>query len=180
MTALTGAASRACLLVAVLLLSGCAASTPPTDSPTSLPSSSTSSSGQPRPPVVVENQTYAREVHWDDCQGWESGWKYGPAAPPGSHHNPKWSDPEVGLFVTVVTEAMDCQRVSWGPFERPVRMIWETHDWQEIPESCFSGPNEPNADVTVGRALASFWVNDTQLADYLQQTYPGLPVYYSA
>ncbi|MCA1810544.1 MAG: hypothetical protein LC623_00850 [Halobacteriales archaeon] len=170
---------RVIALLAVLLLSGCLAdNSPPTSEPTTTGSASLSgtTSGNPTLPPGPS----AKEVHWDACEGWETGWKYPPGHPPGAQHNPKWGDPETNLFATMLTFARDCQRVSWGPFERPVRMILETHDFQQVPLSCYTGDNAPDADVVVLKAMSSLWVNDTQLADYLKQTYPGMPVYYSA
>ncbi|MCA1811620.1 MAG: hypothetical protein LC623_06375 [Halobacteriales archaeon] len=56
-------------------------------------------------------------------------------------------------------------------------MIWETHDFIGPPDSCFPPPGQ--SAVTQLNELASLWVNDSALADYLKQTYPGMPVYYS-
>jgi hypothetical protein len=55
-------------------------------------------------------------------------------------------------------------------------MIYETHDYEQDPEGCFPHPTSGSVRTWT---LASLWVNDTGLVQYLEQTYPGMPVYYS-
>jgi hypothetical protein len=140
------------------------------NSPPSSPTLTTTGTG----PIATG---YPKTVQWDSCKGWDTGFHYPPGKPPGATHDPNWTDPTVNVFTTVITRARDCDRVSWGPFERPVRMILEQHDFLQVPESC-----QPANNVTgfVGMTeLSSLWVNDSALANFLKQTYPGMPVYYS-
>jgi hypothetical protein len=56
-------------------------------------------------------------------------------------------------------------------------MIYEQHNFFQVPPTCQPPANATKLGSMV--ELASLWVNDTELASYLKQTYPGLPVYYS-
>jgi hypothetical protein len=164
-------------LLLCLSLAGCAASkSHGTESGSESISPTSTGTGGPHPPLI--NSTYAKNVHWNDCEGWQTGFTHPPGEPAGASHDPEWANPQIGLFTTVVMYGRECQRVSWGPFERPVRMILEHHNFLAPPVSC-----EPDANttrqITKGAELASIWVNDTELADYLKATYPGMPVFYS-
>jgi hypothetical protein len=86
----------------------------------------------------------------------------GPGKPPGNWSKGQGEGSSVGL------KLIECKRFSWGPFERPVSFVAEVHDNINPPADCRNG--------TWGSfwALNKFYVNDTQVARYLLETY-GLP-----
>lgn len=91
-------------------------------------------------------------------------WSLGPASPP-----PNWTgDSDLGQEVSQL--ALDCQRVSWGSFERPTRMVWEVHTNAPAPASCAEGSYSRYLIIT------RIFLEDMELADFLNETY-GLPVH---
>lgn len=59
-------------------------------------------------------------------------------------------------------------------------MVYEQHDFIGPPLTCRPSENETANGTIITVELASLWVNDTELAAFLKQTYPGMPVHYSA
>jgi hypothetical protein len=123
------------------------------------------------------NITVQRSIEWTDCQGSlaQTGFVYGTQPgehPPGWEPNPV-NRPLVGVFMTF----WDCARVHWGPFERPLRILFEGHGNFEPQSDC----NEYTGSNGFGLyrfGLASLWVNDTEVANWLKATY-NLPIYSS-
>ncbi|HUR64356.1 MAG TPA: hypothetical protein VM241_07735 [Candidatus Thermoplasmatota archaeon] len=164
------------LLLLAVGLAGCAnrdkEATPPT--PNTFQSGSTSATSAPPLPTPKPMDGYAKSVEFTDCIGLDTQARY-PDATIQPPTNPNWP-PSQGLPVaTVQIRAMDCARVAWGPFERPLRMVWEFHDAFGTPPSC-DPPSNPKG-VTFSEIVASLWVNDTAVADWLRATYDGLPVF---
>jgi hypothetical protein len=162
------------LIVVVLLLcgglAGCA----------SLPNTETISSttdvySEPEPtlspiPPTVQASPSLNVSHWDMCTGLFSALSYprgtGPASPP-----PNWTgNPDLGQDVSQL--ALDCQRVGWGPFERPARMVWEVHNNAPAPTACAQGNYSRFFIVT------RVFLDDPELAAFLSTTY-GLPIHLS-
>ncbi|HUR26393.1 MAG TPA: hypothetical protein VM327_10315 [Candidatus Thermoplasmatota archaeon] len=70
-------------------------------------------------------------------------------------------------------DAWQCQRVSWGAFERgPVQMLFESHT---------NGASPPKCQIQATGAeffLNSWWISDPGLAKYGREMY-GAPTYYA-
>lgn len=71
--------------------------------------------------------------------------------------------------VAIVIDAMTCEHLSLGPFERgPIQVVLESHSKFDAPEACRIG------DYDQLNALQSVWVDDADVADYLQSVL-GMP-----
>lgn len=113
---------------------------------------------------------FARIVAFNRCQGFHTSFDYppgmAPANPPG---NWRASVTTTAVYLTF----LECDRVSWGPYERgPIRMIWEKHNNFQPPSTCQEGAWD------LYEALASLWVSDQDLARYLNATY-GMTTHYT-
>lgn len=64
----------------------------------------------------------------------------------------------------------ECNRISWGPFERgPIRLLFELHDRLNPPGNC---TNHDGTDGFISLwILNSLWIDDEELANYLKVTY---------
>ena len=115
--------------------------------------------------------TEPRTVAFEECHGMGTLFAYprdsGPGQPPGNWSKTKsWRSEIMMLFY-------ECNEVSWGPFQRgPIRFIWETHTNLNAPENCRTG------EYTHVAALHALWVDDAELATYLNDTY-GMPTRYA-
>ncbi len=173
------------LAAAVLLLAGCAhpSTTVPTSSsriPMAAPSSSptTASTSTMPPSTSIENasapavQDEARIVAFTNCRGMDSAFSFpgdtGPGKAPGDWDQQTHAGSDVDL------ELYRCERVSWGPFERgPIQMVFETHNKFEIPPGCDEKPRN------IMLALVALWIDDAELAAYVNQTY-GAATHFAA
>lgn len=121
------------------------------------------------------NAEWARKsTEWTNCTGFyvHSYYSKETIRP---QQDPEWAPPKGPGIYQVEIRALQCKRVAWGQFERPITAILEIHDADNPPEACWP-PSNPKG-VTYLRTLASVWVNDTQFGDWLRATYDGLNVY---
>jgi hypothetical protein len=161
-------------LLLFLLLAGCLGgkdSTPPLEQSPSV--GETSSSASPsNPPSLLENASIAM----DGCGKGITALVYAPQAlyPSATPHDPSWSSDSPVVAITLLVQ--ECSRISVGPFERgPVRFLLEVHDNLVSPTSCREVPG----DYTSDEAFSQLWLDDAEIAAYLQATY-GLPVRFAS
>jgi hypothetical protein len=153
------ATARGMIWVAALfMLPGCVLSEPSVPSEERpAPSETADGSNGASPPLSTQ---------WNHCHGGDTAFTWagdtGPGKPPGN-----WSKGQ-GEGSDVLLMLLTCERFSWGPFERPVTFVAETHNNIAPPQECRQGPWE------YYYALNALYVNDSQVAQYLQETY-GLP-----
>ena len=114
-----------------------------------------------------------QDIQWTNCRSLRDVFVY-PGSPPRAQQDPTW-DPPLPFVTYVWLLMIECERVSWGPFERPMRMVLEYHNDAQPPDSCSPPPGQP----TNGAMLAGLWVNDPAFADYVKANYDGIAVYYS-
>lgn len=81
---------------------------------------------------------------------------------------PGW--PASGMPSAVYLRFAQCQRVHWGPFERPLAFAYEAHDRQAPPEACATAPGQ----VGSVRVLHAFWVSDPEVAAWANASF-GMP-----
>ncbi|MEA3189647.1 MAG: hypothetical protein QOD77_229 [Thermoplasmata archaeon] len=117
-------------------------------------------------PVVDLNMT------WNGCKMVGLGHTYPKGQNPGTPPS-DWPPATGGVGSDVYVEAYQCERVSWGPYERPMTMVMESHTNLDPPEACRVGGWD------TFQALASWWVSDRELADFMRTTY-GIPVHHGA
>ncbi|HUR63962.1 MAG TPA: hypothetical protein VM241_05730 [Candidatus Thermoplasmatota archaeon] len=142
--------SRLLPLLACLLLAGCAAAPPPGSGP---------ATGAPPRPAGLE---------LTGCTGWHGDTPSLPSPLVPGKAPPGW-EPDPANPASVVMDGYACSRLSVGPFERPVRIVLDSHTNVNFPPSC-----NPKGGSTPMAVLGTLWVNDTAVARYLNQTY-GLP-----
>ena len=158
------AVKRLILLPVAFLLAGCAQEnldgvvpkatddTPGTDS---VPASSTNPSN-----VSVPLQMPNHQLSGSNCTGVSTRYSSTYAAHPATLPEPWQSDLTQGItFINSWTSR--CQRVGWGPIERPATVIFEGHQSYNLPPSCRSETGSPS-----GYVLATFLSNDTSLTAY--------------
>jgi hypothetical protein len=166
-----------CLLAAVALcLGGCAAKAPPLTASNS--NSDGGSISGPSTESTTSGPTYnltpagvPDSMFGTDCVGLGSAFTWPGQTGPGSH--PSGWAPQGHVGSDVHVDLFRCTRLSWGAFERPVSLLVETHDMFDAPDSCRQG----QFDTTF--MMNSIWINDTQVAAWLNQTY-GMPARYGS
>lgn len=75
-----------------------------------------------------------------------------------------WAESE-SQVVEAWVFVLDCARLSWGPFERPVRLLLEFHGNANVPVSCQRGGVE-SLDV-----LTQLWISDGELLPLFSQAF---------
>ncbi|MEA3204239.1 MAG: hypothetical protein QOI63_1919 [Thermoplasmata archaeon] len=136
-------------LLACLLLAGCAAAPP---------------HASPAPPVDPPRPT---GLELSGCTGWDAVSTPLPGAAAPGQAPPGW-EPRTNAMPSVILTALACSRLALGPFERPVRLLLETHERATPPPACWG--NLPYGIV------ASVWVDDVEVAGYLVDRL-GLPAH---
>lgn len=159
-----------CWLVAGLLgtsFAGCADQS--LDSSAANPGGTEVSSVPPRSPLADLFGTPPLNVSaWTDCTGLFSAQIY-PGRHDGASPPPNWTGGNE-LATDISQLGLDCERISWGPFARPVKMVWEVHDNAPAPPACAGGRYERYYVVT------RVFLEDGDLGAFLKTTY-GLPVH---
>ena len=157
--------SRIWSALIVFLLAGCAH--PPEHNPhtidnSTLPSESASisTSEEPRPSQVPQ---HALEFQLTGCHGVISKFAWPGPEGPGTAP-PGWNDtfPTGGFGSNEYVELLDCNRVSWGSFERPIRFYIESHDKADVPPNC------PTSNTLI---LQSIWTDDEEFNAFLVREY---------
>lgn len=157
--------------ISVLAISGCISIQEGNGEPnlptTSVPSTPTPTTVQepkltePVPPIPLS-------LAGSECTATasDSSWpaKTGPASPVP----PGW-EAQADLGSDIYLLFFDCSRVSMGSFERPMRMMWELHSKFDYAPECY------HQETDLIWMIASLWVADAELADYLMVNY-DLPV----
>lgn len=156
-----------------VLLAGCGGQGPaPTGTSDSMTTTTDPTPPVPPPPVPPLPSMIALNVTMNACKGIQLAHTYprgqNPGEPPAN-----WPPATGGVGSDVFVAAFDCERINWGAFERPATMVLEYHTNLDPPTACREGEWERLA------ALASWWVNDRELADFLATAY-GMPVRYGA
>jgi len=152
----------AMLLLAMAVLAGCAA--PSTTTTTN------STTTQSNPELEAP-----RHLVLTNCTAWAASELFpgstGPGKPP-----PGWTEPSAATPLTGVdVDAYHCQRLSVGPFERgPINILFDSHTHAEFPVNCTASSDSSGDRIVVG-VLNSFWLDDPEVASYLNATF-GLPV----
>lgn len=161
----SGANMRLVLVVAVLALGGCLGDNPEPEPFDALSESSNPSGTAPR----AHDATVPYSFQLNSCQGmWTRSYWPGTTGP--GEAPPGWAASLEDPFIVSVVElsVMECERVSWGAFERKATLLFEIHNKFSVPEAC-------DSDTQLTSILNSLWVSDPELADYLARTY-RLPV----
>lgn len=162
----------------LLSVAGCSGKKPeattspsPTDSMSASNSGSESasrtSSGGPEP---AGNTT--AEIILNDCTSWRIVRQFVGTPSPGSPP-PGWQPADPSALITgIEVHGIRCNRVSVGPFERPLQLVLEMHTNVTYPESCLEGADP----FAVPAVLQSLWVDDPTVAQYFALTF-GMPVH---
>ena len=164
----------AMILVVAVVASGCAGrpagpsgQTESKIATSSTPASASGTNQSTGNPIPKTNSA----LRWNDCVGLGSLFT-GPAAtaPTGSEVPPGWAQ-TTGDISSMQINTFHCNRVSIGPFERPVTGMTESHNKITVPPQCIAF----NPDIIDVDVLVALWVDDAQVAGYLHSTY-GMPV----
>ncbi len=162
------------LVVSIVALAGCTekiADGPVDEAPRPLAQDGSESPGAL--PGGTQNDSLAvanQFMQATNCHGFGGAHSFlgdtNPARPP-----PGWEQdvPTEGLGSDLIFEIMACDRVSWGPFERPLTILLETHSNTEPPEACKEGSP---SNVLYG--LVRMWISDPEVASWANETY-GMP-----
>ncbi len=109
---------------------------------------------------------------WNNCVGLDTAmvWAEGmnPAHPPGT-----WPPEPGGIGSESRIQARACERMSLGPFERPVRFILNTHTNETMPDSCRLGGKWDYFD-----ALAAIYIDDPAVVNYARNELQ-MPAFYA-
>ncbi len=170
------------LLAITMLLAGCMSGSvavspegdpPETETGTRNSAPSNTVTGVANGPASGGTNVTPRTVAWTGCSGGNTGFIWPESTGPGDTP-PGWEGQADGAFgSTVGIFLVECERLSWGPFERgPIRMVWELHDRFRAPAKCSEG------NYTLMWVLASMWFDDKDVAKYVGETY-GAPTQYS-
>lgn len=137
-------------------------------------SAATSSTGSSSANLPVINSSIPEKMSATDCTGPDT-LVYGPTEVFSQAMPPGWEEGEDEPLTDVFLRLFECQKISWGPFERgPVTMLAEIHGSLNAPQSCLE--DHPH-DAVAYRWLASLWFSDADIANWVAATY-GAPVYY--
>jgi hypothetical protein len=109
-----------------------------------------------------------RNVEFTNCTYQAVGYDWPTAIAPGETP-PGWEPPLGGIWTTYVMKFMECGRVAWGPFERPLTMLFETHNIGVAPDEC-----NHVSSIVDSWILHRIWLDDEEMATYLSQNY-GIP-----
>lgn len=123
--------------------------------------------------TTEKNYLYEKDMLLDDCNEIVTSFII-PGRPDEFPRPPGWMPPTTHPAARVYMQGWECARVSWGPFERPALLLFESHNSLQNPPECDSDLNE----TIQHEMLNSIWVNDTDLVKYLVDVY-GMPAYYS-
>lgn len=153
----------------MLGVSGCAgkpgdgpreSSTPTAEPPIGTSSSSTTATNPP--PTLDE---VPLDAFLSDCRRWNSA-IVGPANVFGGSSPEGW---ERATASTLLMGFLECDRVSWGSFERgPVHVLMEFTEDSFAPLTCQQG------DFDRYHILRSLWIDDETVASWIKATY-GIP-----
>lgn len=122
---------------------------------------------------IISETSYAKSATWSDCKIIVTS-SEAPGRSDTFPHPPGWEPPITRQSARVFMQAWECDRISWGHFERPLLIFFESHDNFNSPPDC----DYDLKDMMVHEVLNTIWVNDTEFAKYLNEAY-GLPVIYS-
>ena len=148
-------------LVFISLLSGCLQGSPSGNanlSPTESPNPTASTNG----PGTNDTWVVPREAFWSNCHGIRNAFLF----PPGENPNepPEGWDSPLALGSDLGFELFQCERISWGTFERgPTYMMIEYSDIFP-PQDC-RGPGNFFSQIL------SIWFDDPEIAAFVNQTY---------
>ncbi|HUR60996.1 MAG TPA: hypothetical protein VM286_01350 [Candidatus Thermoplasmatota archaeon] len=131
------------LLAVALLLSGCVAQAPASNPPTT--------------PALLNPPTFNACTAGFSSFTW--GGDFGPGTVP-----PEWNR-SAGVGSAVKVEVLQCSKISWDQYERPVSLVLELHSKGEWPQKCM------DADVDFLYFVERILVSDSDLANYLAQEY---------
>lgn len=172
-----------CVVASAVAFAGCVdgspsdGDSPPPSTGSGTPAPDPSPTGDPKTPDggTPTDTGYPRQAHWTDCEGMTSvfNWPLGATHAP---HAPGWEPVGPRVATEIELYGLECQRFSMGPFERPIRMIMETHDYQEAPQGCY--PEDPAPGLTEFQTLNTIWFNDQEVVDYVDAVL-GMPVHYA-
>lgn len=100
-------------------------------------------------------------MQFDGCEELAVSYTWpGPTNP--SEPPPGWETPPVPVFTRTVYTVLSCERFAWMEFERPIKMIFETHT-NYVANDCHPGPGQ---DLQI---LINAFVDDAQVASELSQ-----------
>lgn len=109
-----------------------------------------------------------------DCKGVSTVF-YGPTMVFSEPMPPGWEERDTIPATEVFLRLYECQKVSWGPFERgPVTMLAEVHGSLDASEGCLE---DRPSDAGPHTWLTTFWFSDRELAEWVKTNY-GAPVHY--
>jgi hypothetical protein len=136
-------------------------STEPTHEPISYPVNKT---GEPS------------DIFFSDCRDAVT-WALWPGNLGPEHRPPGWEPVETTVVTGIWAHMIECDRVSWGPIERPLHLLFEMHDNFAAAENCTSPEGMSGPGIFL--MLNSLLVDSQAAADYLKATY-DLPTAYAS
>lgn len=165
-----------CLIaIAFLLFSGC--SEPPQERPSHSPANEPETGLNYTNAGVTTDQPISPALRpsgfaLTDCIGITANFEWpleqGPGKAPKS-----WEQQLIfgGVGSSELVEVFACGRVSWGSFERPMTILFESHSKADVPAQCES--------ESLTWIVNSIWTSDAEFADFLETTY-GVPTHVTA
>ncbi|MFO1535432.1 MAG: hypothetical protein ABR586_07190 [Thermoplasmatota archaeon] len=167
--------SPAATLVFLLLLAGCLGNSG-SNSPTYTQSPTETSSSVPIPTPYPANESQAPvEVFFSTCHDAATSFQW-PSTMSLGRYPPGW-EPNFsqGGVSGISLEMVECDRLSWGPIERPLHLLFEMYEPFTASKNCTTLDGMDG----VGHLflLNSLWVDDQPSVDYLKGVY-DLPVVY--
>jgi hypothetical protein len=162
-------------VLALALLAGCASTDAPRSSasgPSTPPTApSDPGDGDGGEPAADPPQPTPLRIAANGCTGFFAtlawAWDTGPgSAPPGWEQSLAPDGSAIGSDDDIL--ALHCERVAWGPFERPLDLLFDDHSKATPPGGCTDSASRT-------RVLHGLWA-DAELAGYLASTY-GMPVH---
>ncbi|MES2154297.1 MAG: hypothetical protein V4510_04100 [bacterium] len=116
----------------------------------------------------LANATSPYFTSWNECIGMGAAFTWpgntAPLPPPGN-----WSANE-GPGSDTIVDFNACQRIGWGPFERPVKILLELYTNSSFPEACRHG------SFGYARIVHAVYLDEPVMAAYLRREL-GLPAY---
>ncbi|MCA1810845.1 MAG: hypothetical protein LC623_02405 [Halobacteriales archaeon] len=165
------------LTLLMLLFAGCVSnSTTSPPSSTTIGSQSTSMTGTVEIPLpLLENRTEVPvDIFFSKCRDALTAFTFPLSTAPGSHP-PGW-EPTFQMGSNVGLRMIECDRISWGPIERPIHLLFEIHEHLNPQGNCTT--LDGVAATGSLAMLNSLWIDSEAAANYLKAVY-DLPVLYA-
>ncbi|MCA1810966.1 MAG: hypothetical protein LC623_03020 [Halobacteriales archaeon] len=120
------------------------------------------------------NPRFQKELQLTNCTSWLVLVNFPAGMAPGQPP-PGWQPGSpLNLISRVIMQEYHCNRIAIGPYERgPVNLLLESHTNAAYPANCTSSATV----FTNFYVISSLWIDDPDIAGYLNTTMAGLPIH---